>query len=137
MRSPFIKIYFHLVWSTWDRGPLITPAIAPRLHAALVCASTDRGASVIAIGGIVDHVHMLVRLPPSVVLSTFIGEIKGSTSHLMNAEIAPDLRFRWQGAYGAFSVCPGDIDRARNYVLRQREHHDDGTQWEEWERSHE
>jgi putative transposase len=63
MRSPHLELYVHLVWATWDRLPLITPELEPRLYAALVQQARTLSSVPLAIGGIADHVHLLLQLP--------------------------------------------------------------------------
>ncbi|HEY0015371.1 MAG TPA: transposase [Longimicrobium sp.] len=83
-------------------------------------------AEIIAIGGIEDHVHVLLRLPATVAIATLVKQLKGSSSHLANHEVLP-RGFKWQGGYSASSVSRRVLPIVRNYVLRQEEHHRDGT----------
>lgn len=83
------------------------------------------GADVIAIGGIEDHVHVLARTPATLAPADLAKQIKGASSHLVNREIAPPFYFKWQGAYGAFSISKKDVPMIRQYVLRQEERHRD------------
>jgi putative transposase len=68
-----------------------------------------------------------------VAVSYLVQQIKGASSHLLNHEVAPD-RFKWQGAYGAFTVSRENLDGVKAYVLRQKEHHARNDVWPEWER---
>ncbi len=124
---PHTKLYYHAVWATWDRAPLITRHIERRMHGAIAAKCADCECTALAVGGVEDHVHLLVRAPPTGRPCTLVGEIKGVTSFLMNSEIAPGHVFRWQGGYGLFTVSPTAIDQVRDYILHQREHHDRGT----------
>ncbi len=63
MRAPYTQLYPHCVWATWDRLPLITPNIEGRLYAAIAAKCLELKCDMIAIGGIEDHVHLLVRFP--------------------------------------------------------------------------
>jgi putative transposase len=123
MRSPHLELYVHLVWATWDRLPLITPDLEPRLHAALYQQSRALSCDPLAIGGIADHVHLLLRLPSTASVAAVVKALKGSSSHLVTHSILRDTAFKWQGAYGAFSVGTGDVETVQRYVARQREHH--------------
>jgi putative transposase len=76
---------------------------------------------VIAIGGIDDHVHLLVAMPATLAPADLVKQVKGASSHLVNHGREPF--FRWQGGYGAFSVSKHHVPRIRDYVLRQEEHH--------------
>jgi putative transposase len=127
MRAPFTQIYIHLVWSTWNREPLITNDVTERLYAAVAKRCIQNKCNPIAIGGIEDHLHLLVRLNPAIAVADLVKDVKGSTSHLMNHEIRPEANFRWQGAYGAFSIRKDEVDQVKAYVLGQAEHHGLGT----------
>jgi putative transposase len=125
MRHPHARLFAHLVWSTWDRAPLIVPDIQQRLYGAMQHHASQLDARVIAIGGIEDHVHVLVRFPPKLALSLLVGRMKGASSYL--AEQVLGHTFRWQGAYGAFTLSERGVPRVRDYVLNQEAHHRDGT----------
>ena len=105
MRAPFTQLYVHLVWSTWDRAPVITTNIVARLYASMLAKCKEMKCEPIAIGGIDNHVHLLIHLHPAVAVADLVKNVKGASSHLINHEIAPGLNFRWQGAYGAFSTA--------------------------------
>jgi putative transposase len=125
VRHPKARLYVHLVWSTWDRAPLITPPVRARIYPVLQHQASLQGASVMAIGGVEDHVHVLLRFPPTVCLSELVGRMKGASSH-MAAQIM-GVPFKWQGAYGAFTLSSSGLPRAREYVLNQEAHHRNGT----------
>ncbi len=123
MRKPFTQLYIHLVWATWDRRPLITPQIEPRLYAAITAKCRQLKCEPLAIGGIEDHVHLLTRIHSPISVSHLVKEIKGASSHLIAHEIAPGVFFKWQGAYGAFTLRKSEVPTVRAYILRQKEHH--------------
>ena len=57
MRAPYTQLYVHLVWSTWDRLPLVTPALESGIYAAITAKCKEMQCDPIAIGGIEDHVY--------------------------------------------------------------------------------
>ena len=73
-----------------------------------------------------DHVHLLVRLPPTIRLSEFIGQVKGATSHRVNEEIKPEFKLRRQEGYGVLTLRKEETDRVAGYIDRQEEHHASG-----------
>src|SRR5689334_23948384 len=103
MRTPYTQLYVHLVWATWDRLPLITDQIEDRVYAAIAEKCRELKCWPLAIGGIADHVHLLVRLHPPVAVAELAKEVTGASSHLVTHQIAPGEFFKCQGAYGAFS----------------------------------
>ena len=83
----------------------------------------------LAIRGIEDHVHLLVRLPPSLAPATLVKRVKGSSSHAVNHATGIHRTFQWQGGYGAFSISKRHVPIAGNYILRQEEHHREQRSW--------
>ena len=109
MRAPWTELYLHLVWSTWRRHPFITPDLQQRLYGSLAHQASELGADVIAIGGMPDHVHMLVRFPTTIAVSDFVRRLKGASSHLVTHVM------RWPVA------CSLQIDPVRMGVETARE----------------
>lgn len=133
MRQAQIAVFVHLVWGTWDRLPLLTGAIAPAVHRVIEAKCQELKAEVLAIGGVEDHVHLLVHLPATLSVADLAKHVKGTSSHLVNFRLAGGGSFRWQGAYAAYSVDPRRLDRVIDYIARQREHHDANTIYGPWE----
>ena len=126
MREPFTQLYLHLVWSTWDRLPLLTSDRQPRVYALIQSECQRLRGEALAVGGIEDHVHVLLRLPTTISIADLVKQLKGVSSHLISHESA-DRFFKWQGAYGAFAVTKRHVPMIRDYVLCQEEHHRAGT----------
>jgi putative transposase len=120
---PYTQLYIHCIWTTWDRLPLITPSAEPRLYAAIRSKCQQFGCSPIAIGGVADHVHLLVEFTPMITLARLIGEVKGASSHVMTHEVAPGRFFKWRGSYGVFTVSKRSLPQVRDYVCNQKIHH--------------
>lgn len=138
MGKPYTyHLYCHLVWATWERLPLITPEIEPLLYAAIAAKCRDLGAEPLAIGGLSDHVHLLVRFPRSLALATLIQEVKGASSHLVTHRLKPREFFKWQGGYGAFTVSLETLPAVRAYIQNQKKHHSEGTWHIDLERTEE
>jgi REP element-mobilizing transposase RayT len=135
MRGRYTELYLHLVWGTWQREPLITPDLQRDLYASLAHHSAELGADVIAIGGMPDHVHLLVRFPTTISVSEFVRRVKGGSSHLVTQVMRWPEPFKWQGGYGAFSVSKRNLAAAQAYVLNQERHHAEGTALPTFERT--
>ena len=127
MHRTQVAVFVHVTWGTWDRLPLLTEQVERAVHRALSDRCEELGAQVVAIGGVDDHIHLLVRLPASISLAELMRLIKGASAHLVTHQIAPGEFFKWQGGYGAFSVSLRHLDRVRDYIARQREHHAIGS----------
>ena len=132
MRAPYTQLYVHCVWATWDRLPVLTPEIERPVYAAIVAKCHALKCEALAVGGMPDHVHLLVRLHPALAVSGLLKEVKGASSHLVTHQVCPGEFFKWQGAYGAFSVSKDALERVRAYIERQKAHHQQGDLWPEW-----
>ena len=135
MRAPWTELYLHLVWSTWRRYPFITLDLQRNLYASIAHHSVECGAEVIAIGGMPDHVHLLVRFSTTISISEFVWRVKGGSSHLVTQVMEWPEPFKWQGGYGAFTVSKRNLAAARAYVLNQENHHREGTLHTAFERT--
>ena len=133
MRTPHTRIYVHLVWATWDRLPFLAPDLEEGIYAALSEKCREFKCMPLSIGGISDHIHLLVQVHPTVAIATLVKELKGSKSHLVTHAIAPGLPFRWQGAYGAFTISAEDVPAMSAYIASQMDHHAHGRLQPEWE----
>jgi len=91
------------------------------------CEAQANGAAIVAIGGIENHVHLLLCIAPTMPISHLVKQIKGVSSRFANAELGFNGSFRWQGSYAAFSVSRWDVELVKNYILNQKEHHAHGT----------
>jgi REP element-mobilizing transposase RayT len=92
---------------------------------------------VIAIGGIEDHVHVLLRFPTTVSIALLVQRLKGASSHFVTHVAKAPNAFKWQGGYGAFTLTKRAVPLVRSYVLNQAEHHRQGTLYRELERTEE
>ncbi|HEX8903689.1 MAG TPA: IS200/IS605 family transposase, partial [Longimicrobiaceae bacterium] len=126
MPSNRAEIYLHLVWATWDRVPLLTGEVREMVYRSLQAECLAMRVEVIAIGGMEDHVHILVRAPASIAPAELAKQVKGASSFLVNSAARPVQVFRWQGGYGVFSVSRQHVARIRGYVLNQEAHHREG-----------
>ncbi len=113
--------YTHLVFSTKDRQPLINGEIETELYAYLAGITRDLETTAIAINGMPDHVHLLLRTNKNIADAAFIKQLKGSSSKWMKEKGMSD--FKWQGGYGWFSVSAQNLEQARGYLAKQKEHH--------------
>jgi putative transposase len=123
----FWHLYYHLIWATWERMPLIPAYLELELHRHLVTQALRFGVTVHAINGVEDHVHLVATIPPSVSVADCVGQLKESSSLLMNHLRNSRGSFGWQHGYGVLSVGPSNLDRTIKYVRWQKEHHAEGS----------
>ncbi len=123
MASSFTCLYFHIVFSTKRRQPILVDEIAPRIWAYLGGIARENDMIPLAIGGYHDHVHLVIRIKPTISVSRMMQLLKGGSSHWIHQEF-PGLRsFQWQDGYSAFSISRSDLHRVVEYVRSQKEHH--------------
>ena len=133
MRRSKIVVYLHLVWATKGRQPLMTPELERTIHRCLVSEAEQAGCKVVAIGGMPDHVHMLLRFPATMALADFMKELKGNSSAMANSILKSRYSFRWQEGYAAFSVSRSHVKAITEYVANQKTHHLTNDLHPDWE----
>ena len=137
MRRSKLNVPVHFVWATWDRLPLVTEAIERPLYRYIKTVCRDDECDVLAIGGMPDHVHLLVLLSNTITLGQLMHDVKGGSSRFLSRQVLSGDWFAWQRGYGAFGVSPQDKQRVIRYILNQKRHHTDGTVWPEAEEIYE
>jgi putative transposase len=122
---PHFRLFYHFVWTTKDRLPLITTETQHVIHAAILAKAVELRALVHAINSVSDHVHLLVTVPPAMSLSEFIRLIKGNSSHLVTQTFKDQVPFEWQQDYGVYTVSESHVPTVLRYVENQQKHHDE------------
>src|SRR5208282_1295103 len=119
----YISSYFHCVFSTRDRRPFIKPELRERLWPFLGGIARQNKMKAIEIGGVEDHVHILLSLPSTMAISKAVQLIKGGSSKWVHETFPEHRLFAWQEEYGAFSVSVSQLDKTIQYIKGQKEHH--------------
>jgi len=120
---PYWRLFYHAIWATWSRERLIAPAVEPVIHDLLRSKAVGLGATVFALNGMEDHVHLVLSIPPKLSLADFIGKVKGSTSTRFNKSGLLDRRLRWQEEYAILSFDTKRLPKYVAYVENQKTHH--------------
>jgi putative transposase len=120
---PFWKMYYHLVWATRDRAPLIQSEVEPDLYAYLIRKASELDVCVYAINGWVDHVHLIVSIPPHHSVAEVVKLLKGASSHDLKLAGVFGNEFAWQRGYGVLTLGERQRKDAEAYVLNQKVHH--------------
>jgi len=123
----YTKNHFHIVFSTKDRRKLISKQAQPELWAYMAGICKNLGIWVHAIGGIEDHVHVLIELPIAIPLPKAVNLLKSNSSRFMSRS----GRFSWQEGYASFTVSASNIAAVKRYVRDQEAHHRKMTYEEE------
>ncbi len=125
--SVYSEINFHITWHTKSNLPMITGRIESRLYHFLTHKILETpGALLHSIGGTEDHVHIAASLLPNILVSEWVGKLKGSSSYYINHEVQPKA-LQWQRGYGIVTFGTKDLKWVVNYVNNQKEHHKKGT----------
>lgn len=126
------RVILHVVFSTKNREPWLDNNVRPQMHAYLATICRDLGAEVPAIGGVADHVHIIITLPRTLSSAELVEKIKKTSSKWIKALHSRYRRFFWQRGYSAFSVSPSQLKAVLQYVQTQEEHHRIKTFQEEY-----
>ena len=110
----------HVVFSTKERRPAIPAEFRARLWAYAAGICKNEGVFVHAIGGVADHAHFLVQIPPTMSLAKAVGVIKANSSRWAHEQ---GFKFSWQQGYGAFSVSASVVPTVVRYIQNQEAHH--------------
>jgi putative transposase len=123
MANTYTSLHYHLIFSTKNREPWIRPELQQRVWAYLGGIAREKGMKAIMVGGVENHVHLLVGMPPTLSVSKALQMLKGPSSQWVH-ETFPKLHlFQWQDGYGAFTVSKSQIPEVSEYIQKQREHH--------------
>lgn len=119
----YVSSYFHCVFSTKERRPLITAALRERLWPFLGGIARQNKMKALEIGGVADHVHILLSLPATLSIAKALQLIKGGSSKWVHETFREHRIFEWQAKYGAFSVSVSQLDKITQYIKDQEAHH--------------
>jgi REP element-mobilizing transposase RayT len=122
------------VFSTAGRRPLIREGIGERLHAYIGGIARENGMAALAVGGVADHVHVLLSLSRTASVSKAVQLLKAGSSKWVNQNFTGMGRFSWQEGFGAFSIGISQKEQTVAYILTQAEHHKRITFAEEYRR---
>ena len=128
----FTSSLYHCVWSTKGRQPVLTPDIQGRLWPYLGGIARANKTPALAIGGVADHVHILLSLPATLTISKAIQLLKGNSSKWLHEEFEQLRLFKWQEGYGAFTIGMSGVGDTKTYIATQAGHHRKKTFQEEF-----
>jgi REP element-mobilizing transposase RayT len=120
MAHRYPNILIHCVFSTKERRDITPQEMLPTLWKYLAGIGRNHGIAVLAAGGMSNHSHLLIALPPDMPVAKAVQILKANSSRWLREH---GLDFAWQEGYGAFSVSSSNKDAVRNYIEHQAEHH--------------
>ena len=132
MANTYTSLHYHIVFSTKNRERWITPDVEQRIWAYLGGIAKENRMKPLQIGGVEDHVHVLLGAPPTLAPSKIAQLIKGPSSGWIHDTFPAMKGFGWQDGYGAFTVSKSNVPEVAAYIQGQREHHRGKTFQEEY-----
>lgn len=131
---PLVKVYIHFVWSTKNRiHYLSTPELRQKVWNQIRENAKEKGIYIDFINGYSDHCHCLISLGVDQNIQKIMQLIKGESSFWINKNKLTKEKFEWQDEYFAFSVSESILDKVRDYIKNQEEHHKRKTFQEEYD----
>jgi len=123
MAGTYSQIYIQVVFAVKGRESQIESAWEERLYQYITGIIRNKNQKLIAIGGIRNHIHMLIGIRPGCCLSDLVREIKKASNDFIKENRLSKYYFSWQEGFGAFSYSHSQIDDVAKYILNQKEHH--------------
>lgn len=132
MANTFTQIYIHVVFSVKGRQNLINTFWKDELYKYICGIVNCKEQKVYAIGGMADHIHLLLSIKPNISISDFVRDIKANSSKWINEKQFVKGKFQWQEGFGAFSYAQSQLDNVISYINNQEHHHQTKTFKEEY-----
>ena len=129
----FIKVYVHFVWSTKKRIPFLTNNIRQDVFNHIRENAKKKNIHIDFINGYTDHIHCLISLNDDLSIGKIAQLIKGESSFWINKNKLTSAKFAWQEEYFAIAVCNDKIQKVRNYLANQEQHHSKNAFKQEYE----
>ena len=124
----------HCVWAAKERRPLIKPELQQRLWPYLGGIARENKMKALVVGGVIDHVHVLLSIPSTLSVAKSIQLLKGNSSKWIHDSFKEHADFEWQEGHGAFSIGISGLDETTSYIPKQSEHHRRMTFKQDWHR---
>ena len=122
---PYWRLFYHIVWATKHRLPLISPEVEAVTYPVIAEKARELGVIVYALNGIEDHVDIAVAARPNLAPATIVGQLKGRSSRVASRHFGSE--FKWQTGYGVHSFGEKHLPWVVEYIERQKEHHAERT----------
>jgi putative transposase len=117
------NVLVHIVFSTKGRTPYLDEALRPELYKYIAGILRNLNSNLVQIGGVEDHIHILLTQPKTLSMAQLVEKLKTSSSKWIKAEFPKMRAFAWQSGYAAFSVSFEAAPAVKRYIQTQREHH--------------
>jgi len=116
-------LHTHIIFSTKERAESLPPALQGELHAYMATVIQNMGCYPVIINSMPDHIHILAGLGRTSSVSDVVKDIKTASSRWIKARDSRSHAFAWQSGYATFAVSASNVDKVRDYIANQAEHH--------------
>ena len=123
MAQTLTSLLVHIVFSTKHRADLITPEIEPKLFAYIGGILNNEKSVLLASGGTMNHIHLLVSQSKTMALSDLVKDVKQRSSKWIKTQGREFAGFHWQDGYGAFTIGKSQVETLRGYLAKQKVHY--------------
>ena len=124
MPQSLARVLVHIVFSTKNRYPFLADKNTRyEMHKYLGGTCNELECPVLTVGGVADHVHILCALSRNLSIAKVVGDIKRGSSKWIKTKGRMLTKFAWQNGYGVFSVGESEVERVRQYIVGQEDHH--------------
>ncbi len=119
----YVKLWIHCVWSTKLRQPFLKSGIKNKVIEHIRENAEIKNIYVDFINGYSEHLHALISLQKKQNISDVMQLIKGESSYWINKSNLLRNKFSWQDDYFAVSVSHSHVNKVRDYIKNQEQHH--------------
>ena len=123
MANSYTSLFVHVIFSTNNRERVLTSGVRARLWPYMGGIARENRMKALSVGGTLDHVHLLILIPPVMPVAKAVQLVKGGSSKWLHESYAPLRKFSWQEGYAAFSIGASQTNAVSEYIARQEEHH--------------
>ena len=124
MANTYTSLHYHIVFSTKNRDPFLVETVRERLFAYLGGIARENGMNALEVGGMTDHVHLLLSLPSTVPIAKAVHLLKSGSSKWIHENFPQSPGFSWQQGYGAFSISISQQEKTVAYIHAQAKPHE-------------
>lgn len=121
------QLHYHLIWATYQREPWLVDEIERQVYGTILNKAKELECLVHAIGGIDNHLHLAISIPPKLAVAEVIRQLKGASAYYVNHQPHAKSTFRWQRGYGALTFGERSMETIVAYIHHQQEHHAQNT----------
>jgi putative transposase len=129
----YVKIWVHLVTITKQHQKILPNNIRYDIFDRIRANAKEKNIHLDFINGYVDHIHCLISLNSTQSIDKVVQLIKGESSHWINQNKLVPGKFEWQDDYFAVSVSESSVNKVREYIKNQENHHKKKSFAEEYE----